>query len=97
MCEVAAITRKYDCGLIVEPGHSEDLAHKMGELDHTSSEYAQVADRYERISGEFRLGKDDLLVANDGKSSISFPDFAIAMVDEIESRRHHRQRFTVGY
>jgi len=33
----------------------EDLARKMGELDHTSSEYAQVADRYQRVSGEFRV------------------------------------------
>src|ERR1035438_9657976 len=27
----------------------------MGELDHTSSDYAQVADRYQRITGEFRV------------------------------------------
>src|ERR1017187_1867759 len=33
----------------------EELAHKIGELDHTSSEYAQVADRYQRILGEFRV------------------------------------------
>ncbi len=33
----------------------EDLAHKMGEIDPASSEYAQVADRYQRISGEFRV------------------------------------------
>ena len=33
----------------------EELTHKMGELDHTSNEYAQVADRYQRISGEFRV------------------------------------------
>ena len=31
------------------------MAHKMGELEHTSSEYAQVADRYQRITGEFRV------------------------------------------
>ncbi len=33
----------------------EDLAHKMGEIDPASAEYAQVADRYQRISGEFRV------------------------------------------
>jgi colanic acid biosynthesis glycosyl transferase WcaI len=33
-CEVAAITRKYDCGLVVEPGHAEDLAHKILTLYH---------------------------------------------------------------
>ena len=33
----------------------EDLTHKIAELDHTSNEYAQVADRYQRILSEFRL------------------------------------------
>ena len=33
----------------------EDLAHKIAELDHTSAEYAQVADRYQRILSEFRV------------------------------------------
>jgi len=33
----------------------EELAHKMGELDPSSSEYAQVADRYQTISSHFRV------------------------------------------
>lgn len=45
----------------------------------------------------FRLGKDALLVGADGKSRISFPDFAIAFIDELERPAHSRQRFTVGY
>jgi uncharacterized protein len=48
-------------------------------------------------TGKFRLGADTLLVGSDGKSRISIPDFAIAMVDELEQRKHVRQRFTVGY
>jgi uncharacterized protein len=48
-------------------------------------------------TGKFRLGDDHLLVAADGTSSISIEDFAIAMVDEIETPRHSRRRFTVGY
>jgi len=47
-------------------------------------------------TGTFRLGKDELLV-NDKGSNISFEDFAIALVDEVESPKHSRQRFTVGY
>ena len=45
----------------------------------------------------FRLGTDQLLTASDGKSSISFEDFAVALADEIERPAHIRQRFTVGY
>ncbi|MGY3489101.1 putative NADH-flavin reductase [Bradyrhizobium sp. USDA 4011] len=48
-------------------------------------------------TGRFRLGTDQLLTAADGKSSISFEDFAVALADEIERPAHIRQRFTVGY
>jgi hypothetical protein len=47
-------------------------------------------------TGRFRLGKDDLIV-NDKGSSISFEDFALALADEIETPKHPRMRFTVGY
>jgi putative NADH-flavin reductase len=48
-------------------------------------------------TGSFRLGKDDLLADAEGKSHISYEDYAIALLDEIEQPRHSRQRFTVGY
>ncbi|NTZ90840.1 NAD(P)-dependent oxidoreductase [Agrobacterium tumefaciens] len=47
-------------------------------------------------TGKFRIGKDSLL-SNDEGSRISFEDYAIALVDEIEKPQHSRQRFTVGY
>jgi len=48
-------------------------------------------------TGTFRLGKDDLLVSSEGRSWITFADYAIAMLDEVETSKHSRQRFTVGY
>ncbi|MFM9485318.1 NAD(P)-dependent oxidoreductase [Pseudomonas monachiensis] len=48
-------------------------------------------------TGKFRLGQDDLLVSSEGRSWISFADYAIAMLDEVEAPKHSRQRFTVGY
>jgi putative NADH-flavin reductase len=48
-------------------------------------------------TGKFRLGSDQLLTAADGRSWISFEDFAFALADEIERPAHIRQRFTVGY
>lgn len=50
----------------------------------------------ERTS-KFRIGKDDLLVSSAGRSWITFADYAIAMLDEVEAPKHSRQRFTVGY
>lgn len=48
-------------------------------------------------TGAFRIGKDDLLVSSAGRSWITFADYAIAMLDEVETPKHSRQRFTVGY
>jgi len=48
-------------------------------------------------TGKFRLGTDQLLTAADGRSWISFEDFAVALADEIERPAHLRRRFTVGY
>jgi putative NADH-flavin reductase len=45
----------------------------------------------------FRVGADVLLVDQDGTSSISYEDYAVAFVDELENSRHSRRRFTVGY
>ena len=48
-------------------------------------------------TGKFRIADNTLLTAVDGKSSISYEDYALAMFDEIEKPRHIRGRFTVGY
>jgi len=48
-------------------------------------------------TGKFRLADNTLLTAADGKSSISYEDYAVAMFDEIENPKHSRARFTVGY
>ncbi|MBJ9976881.1 NAD(P)-dependent oxidoreductase [Pseudomonas sp. S75] len=48
-------------------------------------------------SGRYTVGKDHLLIGADGRSWISFADYAIALIDELERPAHSRQRFTVGY
>jgi uncharacterized protein len=48
-------------------------------------------------TGKFRLGTDQLLTAADGRSWITFADYAVALAYEIERPAHLRKRFTVGY
>lgn len=48
-------------------------------------------------TGRFRLGEDALLFDTAGDSHISYEDFAVALLDEVERPVHHRSRFTVGY
>lgn len=48
-------------------------------------------------TGNYRLGKDDLVVNDKGESKISVQDYAKAMIDELETPKHHQARFTIGY
>jgi putative NADH-flavin reductase len=48
-------------------------------------------------TGQYRLGADDLLPGQgDQPAGISVPDLAVAIIDEIEQRKHVQQRFTVA-
>ena len=73
-----------------------DLLRAETELNWTFLSPSALFTAGER-TGKFRLGNDQLLTSADGKSSISFEDFAVALADEIERPAHIRQRFTVGY
>lgn len=48
-------------------------------------------------TGKFRLGKDDVILNQAGEGDISVQDYAVAMIDELETPVHHHERFTVGY
>ncbi|GAA4845080.1 NAD(P)-dependent oxidoreductase [Paenibacillus vulneris] len=48
-----------------------------------------------RRTGAYQKGKDKLLVNSQGHSHISYADYAIAVVDEIEKPQHINERFTV--
>jgi uncharacterized protein len=48
-------------------------------------------------TGVFRLGKDVIVKDAASVSKISYDDYAIAMVDELERGEHLKARFTIGY
>ncbi|MBE3654508.1 NAD(P)-dependent oxidoreductase [Vibrio navarrensis] len=47
--------------------------------------------------GQFRVGGDQLLTDAQGHSKISVADFASAMLDELETAKHAKQRISVAY
>lgn len=47
-------------------------------------------------TGSYLKGKDHLLVNSQGKSYVSYEDYAVAVVDEIENPQHVNERFTVA-
>jgi putative NADH-flavin reductase len=73
-----------------------DALRQEKDLDWTFLSPSALIEIGER-TGKFRLGGDQLLTDANGKSRITFEDYAIAMADEVENPKHSRRRFTVGY
>lgn len=73
-----------------------DLLRQENELNWTFLSPSALFVEGER-TGKFRLGTDQLLADANGKSWITFADYAIALADEIEKPAHLKTRFTVGY
>jgi putative NADH-flavin reductase len=48
-------------------------------------------------TGKYRTTDDRLLVDDRGKSEITYEDYAVAVLDEIENPRHVGKRFGVAY
>ncbi|WP_422776281.1 NAD(P)-dependent oxidoreductase [Pseudomonas mediterranea] len=73
-----------------------DVLRKEQDLDWTflspSAEFVETG-----RTGQFRVGKDHLMFDATGRSWISFADYAIAMIDEVDAPQFSRTRFTVGY
>jgi putative NADH-flavin reductase len=69
---------------------------KASDISWTYVSPPMLIDLGER-TGTYRTGGDDLIKDENGKSWISFEDYAIALVDELENPKHERARFSVGH
>ncbi|MFC9425992.1 NAD(P)-dependent oxidoreductase [Streptomyces sp. NPDC056987] len=78
--------------------HGDALDHyrTVTDVDWTSISPAAMIEPGTR-TGVYRTALDDLVTDDDGNSTISVEDYAVALLDEIEQPRHRRQRFAVGY
>lgn len=56
---------------------------------------AQNFDPKGKRTGSYQKGKDHVIYNSKGESYISYADYAIAVVDEIENPQHIKERFTV--
>jgi putative NADH-flavin reductase len=73
-----------------------DDLRKVEDVDWTFFSPAALIFEGPRM-GTYRTGTDRLVTDDAGESKISFADYAIAMVDELEAHRHSRARFTAAY
>ncbi len=81
---------------IAEGIRAFDLLQQEDSLDWTFFSPAVMIGPGER-TGQFRLGKDNVVADENGDSKISYDDYAIALVDELEQGNNIRGRFTIGY
>lgn len=73
-----------------------DILKGIDDLDWSYLSPAHEIFEGER-TGTFRLGGDQLVTDDNGDSKISFEDYAVAMIDEMEDPQHIGRRFTLAY
>jgi len=73
-----------------------NLLREEPTLDWTMLSPAEILTPGTR-TGHFRLGDDHVLSDEKGESRISVEDYAVALLDELDSPRHSRKRFSVAY
>ena len=99
LVDTDAFTEEYKPEALEAAGVLEDLRRASASRDwfyiHPAGGFGAWAPG-ER-TGSYRDGGDVLVVDEQGESFISGADFAVAVLDEIEDPKHHRERFTVGY
>ena len=72
----------------------EDLKNSTG-LKWTFVSPAAFFNPEGKRTGSYQKGKDNLIVNSKGDSYVSYADYAVAIVDEIENAQHINERFTV--
>ncbi|MEK5061738.1 NAD(P)-dependent oxidoreductase [Paenibacillus shunpengii] len=72
----------------------EDLKASEG-VDWTFISPAAFFDPEGARTGSYQIGQDNLILNSQGNSYISYADYAVALVDEIEAAKHKQKRFTV--
>jgi len=77
--------------------HNEVLElYKKSGLNWTYFSPAKDVQAGER-TGKYRLGTTNMIFDENGESSISYEDYATALVEEIKEERFLRQQFSIGY
>lgn len=80
----------------MEQRNSLDVYRKETELDWTFFSPAIMIEPGV-ATGKFRIGNDNPVFDADGNSRISYDDYAVALINELENPQFIKQRFTVGY
>ncbi|OLP65320.1 hypothetical protein BACPU_18560 [Bacillus pumilus] len=78
-----------------QQGENLNDLQKTDGLQWTFLSPAAFFDAEGKRTGSYQKGKDHFMVNSKGDSYVSYADYAIALVDEIEQAEHIGERFTV--
>ena len=94
---VVDVTPFPDAAMPVVNGHGKAL-EKLRRFDDVNWTYVSPAEDFRadgERTGKYILGGEELVLNSRGESVISYADYAIAMIDEIESGKHIKKRISV--
>ena len=94
---VVDVTPFPEAAMPVVNGHGKAL-EELRKFDDVKWTYVSPAGDFRadgERTGKYILGGEELVLNSKGESVISYADFAIAMVDEIESGKHIKERISV--
>ncbi|MDY0944118.1 NAD(P)-dependent oxidoreductase [Priestia megaterium] len=72
-----------------------ELLQNTNSITWTYISPAWLFDPEGKRTGSYKVGKDHVILNSKGQSYISYADYAIAVLDEIEKPQHVNERFTL--
>jgi putative NADH-flavin reductase len=94
---VVDVTPFPEVAMPVVNGHGKAL-EELRKFDDVNWTYVSPAGDFQadgERTGKYILGGEELVLNSKGESVISYADYAVAMVDEIESGKHIKERISV--
>lgn len=94
---VVDVTPFPEAAMPVVNGHGKALK-ELRKFDDVNWTYVSPAGDFQpdgERTGKYILGGEELVLNSKGESVISYADYAIALVDEIESGKHIKERISV--
>ena len=94
---VVDVTPFPEAAMPVVNGHAKAL-EELRKFDNVNWTYVSPAGDFQadgERTGKYILGGEELVLNSKGESVISYADYAIAMVDEIETGKHIKERISI--
>jgi len=94
---VADVVEFPEAAMPVVNGHGKAL-EELRKFNDVNWTYVSPAGDFQadgERTGKYILGGEELVLNSKGESVISYADYAIAMIDEIESGKHIKERISV--